>query len=407
MCKCLVFGVAQIKPWLVKNKAGLRNAKDAQNGYLTGDVQPLITMLQLQSTLYIIAITLCVFSTGILQSRARTSGVSYTYFSAFLGVEASCFLLEWLMIQPAIPFKALWLSLLIAVSFVSAPCLWLATRELMNGAPLKLGAVHPGHLGVILFGVLLTLPLLETTHGGYSYISATHSYSFWYGRFIHVTMVMAVGIYCLQVPFYLRRCVRILQRKPVDVPADGNVLIRWLMIIIAGTWMLSMVRTLVVLAGPFEISRLAIAVGDVVVTIVSLYVIVSKFSPREPAVPSVPAYAHSTLDLDTRMRIRSKIDRAIEEQVYRDNMLSLRSLSAKINERPHLVSQVISQEYNTNFYQLINQNRIAMAKVELRANPGRTVLDIAYSVGFNTKSTFNSAFRKYTSTTPRRYREGS
>lgn len=366
-------------------------------------------MLQVHSTLYIIAITLCVFSTGILQSRARNSGVSYTYFSVFLGIEACCFLLEWLMIQPAVPYKALWLSLLIATSFVSAPCLWLATRELIGGAAPNIKNVHPGHFGVVLFGVVLTLPLLETAHGGYGYMSAAHTYSFVYGRFIHVTMVLAVGIYCLQVPFYLRRCLRILQRRPVEAPTDGNVLIRWLMIIIAGTWILSMVRTLVVLAGPFEISRIAIAVGDVVVTIVSLYVIVSKFAPASTRTraPAAPVYARSSMNADTRTRIRCKLDGALGNNVFQDNLLSLRSLSRQINEKPHLVSQVINQEYNSNFYQLINKHRIQRARKLLLEEPTRTVLDIAYSVGFNSKSTFNTAFRKYTAMTPRAFRKSN
>lgn len=92
------------------------------------------------------------------------------------------------------------------------------------------------------------------------------------------------------------------------------------------------------------------------------------------------------------------------EQLYCDNLLNLRSLSAHIKESPHYVSQVLNQELDTNFYQYINAHRVEHAKRELVDHPQRNVLEIALQVGFNSKSTFNTAFRKITQTTPSKYR---
>jgi AraC-like DNA-binding protein len=84
--------------------------------------------------------------------------------------------------------------------------------------------------------------------------------------------------------------------------------------------------------------------------------------------------------------------------------LSLGSLSRRIHENEHYVSQVINQELKTSFYEYVNAHRIEHAKQLLIESPDQNVLDIALSVGFNTKSTFNSAFRRHTGITPREFR---
>ena len=92
------------------------------------------------------------------------------------------------------------------------------------------------------------------------------------------------------------------------------------------------------------------------------------------------------------------------EPVYGDSLLNLRTLSRTINEKAHYVSQVINQDMGSGFYELLSRQRIERAK-QILAGPGkRTVLEIALAVGFNSKSTFNTAFRRYTGMTPRDFR---
>jgi AraC-like DNA-binding protein len=88
-------------------------------------------------------------------------------------------------------------------------------------------------------------------------------------------------------------------------------------------------------------------------------------------------------------------------------LLSLRSLSRQIGEKTHYVSQVINQDLGTNYYELVNRRRIQRAQELLIASPEQTVLEIALSVGFNSKSTFNTAFRRLTGMTPTDFRRKS
>ncbi|MGF1455339.1 MAG: helix-turn-helix transcriptional regulator [Alphaproteobacteria bacterium] len=124
----------------------------------------------------------------------------------------------------------------------------------------------------------------------------------------------------------------------------------------------------------------------------------------EPAVPEPPKYARSNLREPDRRRIADKLRRVIEEdKSYRDPFLTLRKLSAKSGVPEHHISQVLSTAFGRNFFDVINGARIEEAKRLLRETD-ETVLAISETVGFNSRSTFNAAFRKATGTTPSAYR---
>lgn len=117
-------------------------------------------------------------------------------------------------------------------------------------------------------------------------------------------------------------------------------------------------------------------------------------------------YARSSLPSAVRQRIQDKLHRALTAgKLHQDSLLSLRSLSTQIKEKPHYVSQVINQDLHSNFYQLVSQYRVEQAKVLLLETRERSVLEIALEVGFNSKSTFNTAFRRNTGMTPCEFRE--
>ena len=77
----------------------------------------------------------------------------------------------------------------------------------------------------------------------------------------------------------------------------------------------------------------------------------------------------------------------------------------RLRESPHYVSQVINQDLAASFYDLVNRQRIADAMNWLAREPERPVLEIALDVGFNSKSTFNAAFRAIAGNTPTEFRK--
>ena len=128
-----------------------------------------------------------------------------------------------------------------------------------------------------------------------------------------------------------------------------------------------------------------------------------------PAVqPEAPGakYARSSLDPPTRTRIQRKLHHAMTHlQAFRDSSLTLRGMCEQINENPHYVSQVINQDLQSSFYDFVNGHRIEGAKRSLALEPDKAVLEIALEVGFNSKSTFNAAFRRHAGMTPTEYRQ--
>jgi AraC-like DNA-binding protein len=56
------------------------------------------------------------------------------------------------------------------------------------------------------------------------------------------------------------------------------------------------------------------------------------------------------------------------------------------------------------FRNFINRFRVEEAQRLLKSDPEMSILTICFEVGFNSKSTFNTAFKKISGITPRDYR---
>ncbi len=117
-------------------------------------------------------------------------------------------------------------------------------------------------------------------------------------------------------------------------------------------------------------------------------------------------YSKSGLTRRDMERIAAKIRQAVHtDGIYRNSDLSLTQLSKCIGVQAPYVSQTLTQEIGSTFYDFIAQARVRAA-MEMLADPdsSESVLSIALAVGFNTKSTFNSAFKRVSGTTPTEWR---
>ena len=95
-----------------------------------------------------------------------------------------------------------------------------------------------------------------------------------------------------------------------------------------------------------------------------------------------------------------------EEKPYLDPALTVQSLAEKMNMPSRELSVLINSNTNQHFFDFVNKYRIENA-MELLTNYSKkdcTILEILYQVGFNSKSSFNTAFKKHTALTPTEYR---
>jgi AraC-like DNA-binding protein len=98
-----------------------------------------------------------------------------------------------------------------------------------------------------------------------------------------------------------------------------------------------------------------------------------------------------------------------ENKPYLNPELTLDQLASQLSLRPRVLSKVINEELGQNFYDFINRNRIEEASLLLNNPKDRkiTVLEVLYEVGFNSKSSFNTLFKKYTGLTPSEFKKKS
>lgn len=105
-----------------------------------------------------------------------------------------------------------------------------------------------------------------------------------------------------------------------------------------------------------------------------------------------------------------KVNRFMEEnETYLDPTLSLHSLARQANIPSRELSLLINHQLSKHFFDYVNEFRIEKAKTLLK-NPDKkdlTVLEILYDVGFNSKSSFNTAFKKQCGVTPTEYRKSN
>jgi AraC-like DNA-binding protein len=119
-------------------------------------------------------------------------------------------------------------------------------------------------------------------------------------------------------------------------------------------------------------------------------------------------YQKSSLSEEYKQAILSKILKLFEtEKYYLDSLVSLPSLSKKIGEAQHHVSQVINELLNQSFFEMIAFYRIEEAKKILKSpqHQNLTIEELAEIVGYNSKSAFNKAFKKHTGLTPSQFRD--
>jgi len=98
-----------------------------------------------------------------------------------------------------------------------------------------------------------------------------------------------------------------------------------------------------------------------------------------------------------------------KEKPYLDPSITLNDLAEMLSIPARQLSQVINDSLKQNFFDLISSYRIEEAKQMLLDSNHRdkTILEVLYDVGFNSKSSFNSLFKKKTRMTPSEFRKNA
>jgi AraC-like DNA-binding protein len=193
------------------------------------------------------------------------------------------------------------------------------------------------------------------------------------------------------------------------VLAAGEAEFAWLRVILPGFIVLWLSRLQFCVVGDITTARWCpykgstYIFGAFVFSNILLYLIIRSVE----ILPAHIRYEKSDLDELEKRRRKEELLRLMDtRKPHLNPSLTMSGLARELRISPRHLSQIINEMFGRNFCDFVNGYRIEESK-RLLSDPAReerSILDIAYEVGFNSKSTFNSAFKKHTGMKPSEFR---
>jgi len=220
---------------------------------------------------------------------------------------------------------------------------------------------------------------------------------------VAVTGLLLILIYFLLILFKLR-VILVIQNKK-----KNSLLSNLMLITVATGLIILLLASLSLVTGKYYLFKTGISLLSL--HIIALFLLGQKypaFMSRVMREVKTERYRHSLIKgIDLNLLEQRLHDIMEEEKLFNDEELSLDSLAGKLSITPHQLSEFLNNKMKMNFKTFVNNYRIKEAKKVLLREPDRSVHNIAYNVGFNTKSTFYSAFMKVEGITPVEYRKNN
>ena len=270
---------------------------------------------------------------------------------------------------------------------------------------------HFLHFMPFLFVILYNIPFIiknpEAKLAAYSSLNFKHE----------TIAILAVQIVHLFIYIYFTaKLVRRHEKKiKTTMSSIDKINLRWLkagIYLFVGVFGFMLILTVLYFLGIDKFSYMRIVVPLSVSTIICL---MGYFGLKQPIIfPNEEIklkkkkYEKSALSSSVSEEYLIKLTNYMElEKPYLQSNLTLQKLSASIGISPHNLSQIINNKLNQNFFDFINQYRVKEAQKMLMTAKGQllTILAISEESGFNSKTAFNTAFKKVTGMTPSEFRK--
>ncbi len=320
-------------------------------------------------------------------------------------------------------FIQLYVGLVPSIFFLFIPAFFLYHDALISIKPWCWNNTMLKHFAPVPFALLLGLAVItlpEETFKQMFFSSAP--LNSWWLSLLSILFFISILSWCVLSCTYLisslRRTVKHRERiKLVYADKTGRNL-NWIVIasiLMVFTW----AYALVVLAFEDQLLDYGVSETGILVLLAIVVWLVGYYGVNQrPGVEEVQnkldtlddqaskkPYERSALSQEDLYRISTKLSVAVnEDKVHFDSALNLPKLSKHLSEPSQYVSQTLSQQLNTTFFDFINRARISEAE-QLLICTSDSILDIAYDIGFNSKSSFYKAFRQYMDMTPTQYRK--
>lgn len=277
------------------------------------------------------------------------------------------------------------------------PVLWLYVRKVVGGS--KVGLLKHLYVPIIFGGVsliLLCLTFVVTNEMLTVIINQVLTY---------MTIAALTGVFLFQNGYYIYQSLKLYKEYTNRIGEvfsyTEKVNLSWLRLLIYGY--------VIFIIGLVLANILDDLWSEIVFyTILFAYIIYSGYHAfkQEPVFDGIKEeVGEAVIDLDSVFFIELKkglLKLMVDDKIYLEPSLTIHSLAGQLNTNNKYLSQLINNEFNKSFVVFVNEYRIEEAKRLLLDKDSRhlSIEGIGYEAGFQSKSTFNTAFKKFTGDTP-------
>lgn len=230
-------------------------------------------------------------------------------------------------------------------------------------------------------------------------------YTIYTNSFIYGLFLYSCVIYSLMLMFVVIRLINKYQKNLRDNLSNiEKIDLNWLKLI---TYTFIVMNLLVIFVYQFTNITISPIVEAILIFMAGYFGLRQSEIFNSEQVPPVK-YKTSGLTSEKSNEIKTQLLSLLDdEKIYLKEGLTVSDLSSLLNVTNVYLSQVINERFNLSFYNLIAKYRSEEAARRLKADQYKhhTLSSIGFDVGFGSKSTFNSAFKKYIGVTPSEYRK--
>jgi AraC-like DNA-binding protein len=132
----------------------------------------------------------------------------------------------------------------------------------------------------------------------------------------------------------------------------------------------------------------------------------SSRTEAEQIIQSKDKKYRSSVTVEIAEETMEKIHQLMSAGLYRDSNLTLGVFAKKLVLSQHHLSQIINEQTQGNYFTLLNHYRITEAK-QLLLQTAKSITEISYEVGYNSKSSFYTEFKAQNNCTPSQFKKAN
>lgn len=314
------------------------------------------------------------------------------------------------------------LALMLPALYLTAPLLWFYTRALTAIERWQLGVHERKHLVIPAITLAVTLFVMLVPHATLMALLTNTRQA--YTSYVEALMLVVFLLVVCWIPyslFYMRRIMtltaqyrRVLKQHFANLKSRSLYWVTAYSAVLGGVWLLFAAHLFI----ENTINLTLLSPSFIALLVLTLVwglswagvrqrpaFLPAKQPERTAAEAHSVKYQRSALTHDQANRIAEKLTAHMQQhQSYLDPDITLGKLAEGLQVSPNYLSQTLNDTLGMSFFDYINHWRIKDARKRLEMTED-SILEIAYAVGFNARSSFYKAFKMETGQTPAAYRK--